>query len=404
MQKNVDMKKIFKNLIIALALLSMLCLSAPAAHGLAVDPAQDFSLLRVGLVFGDEAVDSGEFKSIGGAPFMLGQYNADREFNCELETQASGITVALYDGLIHVLDAYTGALLCTVNGSSIALVPAEPGLTEYGGRQYHGGFCCLIEENGLSVINYVGLEDYVKGVVPYEMSASWGIEALKAQAVCARTYAVFNQGEYEEFGFDIRDDTYSQVYNGVLEATEETDRAVDETAGELIRYNGEVCEIYYFAADGGATEDGINVFDADRPYLRGKYDHYERLVDFSVKNWTAHRSGAEIGEILREKGYDVGDIARIERIRSRTGNNIALNFFDDEGNSAHVAGRSCYNMLRLNSCRFSIVPVGDGFDFLGHGWGHNCGMSQWGAKAMAEVYGYDYEKIIKFYFTGVYIA
>lgn len=395
------MKKIFKNLIILLAVL--LCLQGSAASALSSDAEQDCSTVRVGLVYGDEAVYSAEFRSVNGGSFMLGQYDAEREFHCELETQAVSLTVTLYDGVINVLNSYSGALICTVDGESIALLSAEDGLTEYGGKQYHGGFACLIEEKGLSVINYVGLEDYVKGVVPYEMSASWGIEALKAQAVCARTYAVYNQNEYEEFGFDITDDTYSQVYNGVLEATEDTDRAVDETEGELIRYNGEVCEIYYFAADGGATEDGINVFDADRPYLRGKYDHYERMVDFSVKNWTAHRSGWEIGEILREKGYDIGGVTSIERTRSRTGNNIALKFFDAEGRSALVAGRSCYNMLRLNSCRFSIVTTDDGFDFLGHGWGHSCGMSQWGAKAMAEVYGYDYEEIIKFYFTGVYI-
>lgn len=395
------MKKTFKNLIIFLAVL--LCLPTSAASALSTDIAADCSSVRVGLVYGNEAVHSAEFRNINGEGFMIGQYDAKREFHCELETQAVSLTVALYDGVINVVNNYSGALICTVNGGSIAILPTENDLTEYAGKQYRGGFACLIGENGLSVINYVGLEDYVKGVVPYEMSASWGIEALKAQAVCARTYAVYNQDEYEEFGFDITDDTYSQVYNGVLEANEDTDRAVDETTGELIRYNGEVCEIYYFAADGGATEDGINVFDADRPYLRGKYDHYERLVDFSVKNWTAHRSGAEIGEILRGKGYDIGDVIRIERTRSRTGNNIALSFYDAEENCALVAGRSCYNLLRLNSCRFSVVPAGDGFDFIGHGWGHSCGMSQWGAKAMAEVCGFGYEEIIKFYFTGVYI-
>lgn len=396
------MKKMIKNLIIALALL--LCFPHTAANALPADTQSDFSLLRVGLVYGDEAVSSAEFRSVNGGYLLLGSYDAEQKFHCELETERTSLTVALYDGAINVFDTYSGAFICTADADSIAVLPVDNGLTEYGGKQYHGGFACRVEDKGLNVINYVELEDYVKGVVPYEMSAGWGIEALKAQAVCARTYAVYNQGEYEEFGFDITDDTYSQVYNGVLEATADTDRAVDETAGELIRYDGEVCEIYYFAADGGATEDGINVFDADRPYLRGKYDHYERMADFSVKNWKAHRSAAEIGGVLREKGYNIGDITRVERIRSRTGNNIALNFFDDEGNSALVAGRSCYNMLRLNSCRFAIVPSGDGFDFLGHGWGHSCGMSQWGAKAMAEVYGYDYEKIIKFYFTGVYIA
>ena len=91
------------------------------------------------------------------------------------------------------------------------------------------------------------------------------MEALKAQAVCARTYAVYNQNAYEAYCFDLTDNTESQVYRGTTWATERTDAAVDATRGELVRYEGEVCEIYYFAADGGATEDGRYVFDTDRP-------------------------------------------------------------------------------------------------------------------------------------------
>lgn len=418
------MRKIIRNVIIALLALPLALFCAPTAQGFNKpmteldrssyedgsvydNPPADFSVLRVGLVFKNEAVQRAEFISRSETGFLLGQFDSDREFKTELETDVKSITVSAANGVITAVNSDNGELLCTVNGQRLALKPASDSrnaLTEYGGRHYRGGFECLSDGSRLSVINYVGLEDYVKGVVPYEMSASWGIEALKAQAVCARTYAVHNRGEYEEFGFDIRDDTYSQVYNGVLEATENSDNAVDCTAGQLIRYKGEVCEIYYFAADGGATEDGANVFDTDKPYLRGRYDPFEKAVDFSMKDWTSHRSGAEIGQALREKGFEIGDVVRIEPKRSHTGNVIRLSFFDAGGACARLEGRSCYNLLRLNSCRFRVETKDDGFDFVGHGWGHSCGMSQWGAKAMAEVYGYNYEDIIRFYFTGAYIA
>lgn len=292
--------------------------------------------------------------------------------------------------------------------SSLALLSISQegrGRTIYGDDRYYGGFeCALYDGELLNVINYVGLEDYVKGVIPYEMSYSWPYEALKAQAVCARTYVVYNQNEYAQYGFDLTDDTRSQVYRGVIEANETTDSAVDETAGQLVRYQGDVCEIYYFASDGGATEDGANVFDADRPYLSGKPDPFEQAVDYSIRNWTAWRSGEDIALRLQAREYEIGNIASAAAEYSDTGNVIAINYTDVDGNELRIPGRDCYTSLGLNNCRFNIQQEEGGFSFTGSGWGHNCGMSQWGANAMASVYGYNYEDIIRFYFTGAYVA
>lgn len=291
--------------------------------------------------------------------------------------------------------------------TALALLPleGEKGLTEYGGERYHGGFECALNEAGmLNVINCVELEDYVKGVIPYEMSYAWPYEALKAQAVCARTYAVYNQDKYAEMGFDLTDDTESQVYRGTKEANELSDSAVDSTAGQLVRWRGEICEVYYFASDGGATEDGINVFDADRPYLTGKPDPFEQAVDFTGENWSTRRSGENIAGRLKSRGYEIGTVCALQAEYSDTGNVIAISFTDIDGNNLRIQGRECYTTLGLSNCRFHIAQEENSFTFAGSGWGHNCGMSQWGANAMASVYGYDYEDIIRFYFTGAYIA
>lgn len=292
--------------------------------------------------------------------------------------------------------------------TSLAIVPLSTegeGLTEYCGNRYRGGFVCTpFNVSLLTVVNYVGLEDYVKGVIPYEMNYNWPYEALKAQAVCARTYVVYNQGQYEEFGFDITDDTMSQVYRGTLEANATTDAAVEETSGEFVRYQGALCETYYSASDGGSTESGKNVFGSDRPYLLGKMDPFEQAVDYSMRSWTIWRSGEDISRRLKEQGYGIGTVTALKPVYSDTGNVIAINFLDDAENSLLIEGRDCYTSLGLNNCHFTVEQEGESFFFQGSGLGHNCGMSQWGANAMASVYGYDYEDIIRFYFTGAYIA
>lgn len=372
------------------------------------NPPVDVSYVRIGLDFGEEAVQRVVFKNCSGRGFAFGRYNEQREFVPEIETDSNSVSVFCTPDGVCAADADTGKQLFKTEGASaLAIVPAEEdheGITEYCDRRYRGGFECRPDDELLSIVNYVQLEDYVKGVIPYEMSQDWPYEALRAQAVCARTYVVYNQGEYEEYGFDIRDDTYSQVYNGTLDANERTDAAVDSTAGQLVRYKGEICEIYYFAADGGATEDGINVFDTDRPYLRGRIDPFEDAVEHAMKDWRTWRSADELTQRLENWGYSISEVAELRPEYSNTGNVIAISFIDQDGNSVRVAGRGCYNLIGLNSCRFEIVQDDGGFSFAGHGWGHSCGMSQWGANAMASVYGYDCEDIIRFYFTGAYIA
>lgn len=270
---------------------------------------------------------------------------------------------------------------------------------------YYGGLRFTAwGENAVNVVNFLALEDYVKGVIPYEMSASWPYEALKAQAICARTYVVFHQNSYEEYDFDLTDDTESQVYRGYTEANETTDRAVDETAGQYVRYEGKICDIYYFASSGGASEDGKNVFGVNEPYLSGKTDPFEDAVDYNIKDWTSYRSGEEIAWRLSQEGYSIGMVTELIPEYSDNGNVIAMTYRDETGASIRLEGRESYSLIRLNNCRFTVQNDGKTFVFTGDGWGHNCGMSQWGANAMASVYGYTCEDIIRFYFTGAYIA
>lgn len=333
------------------------------------------------------------------------------QYQAEYHQRYYGLKGTAYcgDGTgVTVADSYSGSIIFEYEGTSpLSVRPKSSGKAEtyYNGLSYYGDFeISRTEYDYLQVINYVALEDYVKGVVPYEMSASWPFEALKAQAVCARTYAVYNADGYPEYGFDVTDDTQSQVYRGTLYADEITDRAVDETAGEYVRYEGRICNIYYFASDGGATESCKDVFDRDEPYLIGKPDPFEDAIDYTGRNWIAERSVDGITWNLQQAGYDVSYIRHIVPEYSACGNVIAMTYTDIYGRSIRLTGRESYALIGLYNCRFEVIPDDGWFVFKGDGWGHNCGLSQWGAYAMASVYGYDYEDIIRFYFTGVYIG
>ncbi len=370
--------------------------------------------VRIGLCYGAGAVETAQFINDLDAGFCFGEYDAERTFHEHARTAVDNILVIyaeLPDGWkLLAVNAYNQEILYTAPGDarSFAIYPLGGdglGLTWFRGELYRGGFEFSIDHDYLfRVVNCLGLEDYVKGVVPYEMSNDWPYEALRAQAVCARTYVVYNQNAYPEYGFDLTDDTESQVYRGLLYANEITDQAVDSTAGEYIRYRGELCEIYYFASDGGATEDGINVFQSDRPYLLGKVDPYERAVDFSFNSWEEWRSGENLSWLLTQKGYEMDYVTSVQPEYSSLGNVIAVNFYDVVGRHVRIVGRDSYTFILLNNCRYTVQLAGKYYWFQGSGWGHNCGMSQWGARAMASVYGCDYQDIIRFYFTGAYVA
>lgn len=245
----------------------------------------------------------------------------------------------------------------------------------------------------LTLVNFVGLEPYVKGVTPYEMSSGWPLEALKAQAVCARTYVASHMNGSPANGFDVTGTTTSQVYYGTLDASANSDRAVDETAGKFVRYEGKLCETFYFAADGGATEDSENVWVTAVPYLRGVVDPYEKDIDFYCKSWSTSVSHAAVGDISIT--YTPIGNAMTVTVGDKTYSKDGVRTF-----LTSVCG------LRYNSRHFTVEydAASDAYSVVGGGYGHNCGMSQWGAKAMAEVHGKTYEEIISFYYTGAYVA
>lgn len=345
----------------------------------------------------------------------------------------------------------------------------EKAVTTYNGSiSCYGGFRFERIGGGQStVVNMIDLEDYVKGVVPYEMSPSWPLEALKAQAVCARTYA--GDVNHSDSHFDLCPTTHCQAYKGTSGAGAASDQAVDETAGQILYYNGKrVTDAVYYSSNGGASEDAKNVWGGERGYLKGKLDPYEEYaVQFMTKSqlsyyrWTKTWTAADLQAKLTGSGYTCAQIASITTKLSPTGNVIAVTVTDVNGTSNTFERDKIRSYFNLNSIRFSVTssggqsggyaiagaanapslgglyaidgdgsvaPLGEGsyvitqsgvqslapaadqtgaggeltFTFSGTGWGHNVGMSQWGAYAMAKQ-GYGYRDILTFYYTDVTI-
>jgi stage II sporulation protein D len=188
------------------------------------------------------------------------------------------------------------------------------------GKGTYRGKLVAKESGGLQVVNKVGLDDYAAGVIANEMSSSWPQNALRAQAVASRSFGLSSSAGR---GFDVYDDTRSQVYGGKGTETKATNRAVHATSGEVVRYRKQVITAFFFSTSGGQTESVQYVFGGDRvPYLQSVKDPYDDLSP--VHKWTVRYSQREMeskldglfrGRLKKIKVIKTGDSPRIVRAK-----------------------------------------------------------------------------------------
>ena len=197
---------------------------------------------------------------------------------------------------------------------------------------------------------------YLPGVVRGEMPATFEEEALKAQAVCARTYAVC-QTKHRAQGFDICATTHCQVYQGTAASGANSDAAVDQTAGEFLYYSGRlVQEAVYYSSNGGASEDSLNVWGNDVGYLKGKIDPYEGKIASIIPryNWSTTFTASELTTLLNNRGYGIGTVKNAYvSAYTDTGNVYSVTFTGTSG-SKTVSREACRTLLNLRSQRFTI--------------------------------------------------
>ena len=343
------MKRILSALLGVAMMLACLCV-VPAS---AVDTSVT---LRVGLTidgastFADPKLENVAGEATG---YTIGTMSGT-SFSGGTAVSNTQLTIRLVDDAFQVSDTATGTILYTsaAGADHIAIHPNSD-LTWFKGYQWHGDFVYRRASNGdITVINYVGLEDYVKGVLPYEIDPDWPAEAQKAQAVCARSFALGTSKHTGE-GYDLCNTTNCQVYLGANRATEASDAAVDATRGEYLTYDGEPVIGYFFSSDGGATEDAVNVWGGDYPYLQGKEDPYET----HDSSWSVTLTADEIRQKLVSAGYTIGTVANVEVTkRTDTDNVNEVTVTDTDGKTVTIQRDNCRTVFGLNSIRYTITP------------------------------------------------
>ncbi|MBN2514783.1 MAG: SpoIID/LytB domain-containing protein [Deltaproteobacteria bacterium] len=291
----------------------------------------------------------------------------------------------------------------TLGRDGIAVLPLGNGMLTINGSPYRGKIILKRASGGIDIINVVRLEEYLYGVVPKEMSPQWPSEALKSQAVAARTYALYQKEKNRDKDHDVYASTSSQVYGGFGVEEETTTRAVNDTTGKVLCYGSNLILAYFHANSGGVTEDAKNVWTADVPYLKSVRD------DFSAQapntQWNKYVDLVSVGRSLRAKGVDVGTIFEIvpaEISPSGRVRNIRIRHSRGETTLSGNHFRIKVDPKLIKSTLFTIRRSGNGVGFYGKGYGHGVGMSQWGACQMAKS-GHPYTNILRYYYSGVEI-
>jgi stage II sporulation protein D len=273
------------------------------------------------------------------------------------------------------------------------------------GREYGDTLELVRNGEGIAVVNELSLDDYVVGVLRGEVGERWPAEALRAQAVVARTYAAYQRMLNAAKPYHIVASVAHQMFVGRPPRTSAAWAAVSETSGQVLRWEGEVFPAFYHAESGGYTEDPRTVFAArNMPALKAV------RCDFSAGSphyyWNLDIKLADLTEIMRKNDVAVGTVTAIdvtERTSSLRATSVTVR---GTRGSARLRGNDFRRMIgyeTLRSTLFAVALDGDIAHFTGRGYGHGVGMCQWGAKGMAEQ-GYTARQIVEYFYPGAVLG
>lgn len=289
------------------------------------------------------------------------------------------------------------------SGNEVEIRPEKISLVDLqstiNGKNYFGGVKLLKKNSALTVINIAPVEEYLRGVLPKEMIQSWPLEALKAQAVAARTFVLKNREKHKKDGYELCATTHCQVYNGVG-TYNTTDTAVAETRGEVLYHGGRTVDAPFHADSGGMTESAANVWGGNVAHLKAVTEEDKNTQSWTVK-FTVYdfssRMGSAFGTLTKINltpltiGKSANDRSTSGRVKSAQ--------LVGTGKTVTMRGDEMRRKFSLPSTLFHVKIVGNEVVFEGYGKGHGVGLSQYGAKAYAEK-GWKYDKILEHYYQG----
>ncbi len=421
--------------------------------------------VRIGIYYGDNARVEYTLESPGG--FHIGYYE-NRNFVTISDCAVPKVKLILGaegGNYINVINADTGQMVYTTDTTarSLGIYPIGDSLdskrikiTAGSSGNYRGGFDFTRFYGGnITAVNVVPLDSYLYGVISREMSPSWHKEALKAQAVCARNYALSKLNRHKEYQFDLCNTVCCQAYSGVDYETSGSYAPVDETSGQILLYGNELVQTVYSSSMGYCTEDVKNVWGSNFPYLVSVSNEYEDTANISNGIWEKRLTKARATEIMNNRGYNIGEVTDIRALEyTAAGRVLRLQVTGTNGSKiferescrtifseatlsqmytisgggqtvypnvsvlgadgkavistegSYVVGgenkREFYATDGNNTVLYQGTMGSEDYIFSGQGWGHGVGMSQYGAKGMAEA-GFGYADILTHYYTGTHL-
>ena len=279
-----------------------------------------------------------------------------------------------------------------VGKTELIIEPTENGYVWIGDRWYRGTTRLIREHNTITAINHVDLEEYLYSVVGAEAVSSWPIEALKAQAVAARSYALYKRNSEANDIYDVDTTVGTQVYKGLDTEYTTTHEAVNSTLGQIMTYNNEVILAAFHSSSGGHTENVEDVWTSPLPYLRAvvDYDHTAPVFEWQ-----------QVFPVSRIKTLvaGIGNIRGLQPVKmTPRGRVITMKVTGDRG-STNLTGKQIRKALKLRSTLFRMSTDGSNVKVSGRGFGHGLGLSQWGAYYLAKK-GVDYHRILAHYYQN----
>ena len=290
-----------------------------------------------------------------------------------------------------------------LRGEVLTIRPSGAGELALDGRRYRGALELRHKGGGLTAVNIVPVDDYLLSVVPEEMPVDWPAEAIKAQSVAARSFALASRGRHASEGYDLCTTTHCQLYTGTAAEKSASNAAIKATRGEVLMYGGKPIEALFHTDSGGMTENSEDVWGSHVPYLRAAKDTPAKTMP-----WTKTISRADLERKLAAKGHDIGKIrsialsplaiGRSAKDRTASGRVKTMTVKGTKG-TVTLSGTTWRSLLGLKSTLFDAKLAKDMVTFTGYGSGHGLGISQWGAERMAAK-GKSYADILHHYYTG----
>jgi len=268
-------------------------------------------------------------------------------------------------------------------------------------KKYYGSIKLVSQKNRIYVINLVDITHYLYGVVTSESVSSWDIETLKAQAVASRSFVYYQMIVRKNWLYDVRDDTFDQVYKGISGTTKKSIQATKSTIGEVIIHNKRPILAQFCANTGWHTSSSKEIFGTDFEYLLAQKDPFSKKMPDG--KWVKKISIFELENKLNKMGIEVKGIIDIKPAKiTKSGRVVKVKIVAQNGSKIFKTYSSIRRAVKLKDILLSIERRGDYFIFNGGGYGHGVGYSQWGGQAMAKD-GYGYREILSFYYPNTKI-